>query len=341
MRGLLFLVTLLLCAGQAGAAVVLMYHRFGEDELPATNIRLAQFEQQLEYIASAGYRVWPLARIAEHLREGRELPDRVLAITVDDAYASVYHEAFPRLRSRGWPFTVFVSTDPVDQGLRGYMSWPQLRELHEAGVALANHSASHAHLVRRLAGESEPDWRARVQADIQRAERRLREELGPRVNGARLFAYPYGDYDRPLAEWLAARGYLAFGQHSGALGLRSDPRALPRYPIAEAYADPDEFALKLASRPLPLRAVHPWNPLLGEAGEAPVLELRLDAPVSGLSCYYRGERLRLQGAEGRRVRVMGPARLPPGRSRYNCTAPAGEGRWYWYSHPWLVPGGWD
>ena len=32
------------------SAVVFMYHRFGDDRYPSTNIHLKQFEQHLEYI---------------------------------------------------------------------------------------------------------------------------------------------------------------------------------------------------------------------------------------------------------------------------------------------------
>ncbi len=62
-------------------AVVFMYHRFGDDRFPSTNVTLEQFESHLDYLAEQEYRIWPLARIIRHLRCGRDLPDRVIAIT--------------------------------------------------------------------------------------------------------------------------------------------------------------------------------------------------------------------------------------------------------------------
>ncbi len=44
----------LACAAPAAdnGAVILLYHRFGEDSLPSTNVRLDQFEAQLAVLAS-------------------------------------------------------------------------------------------------------------------------------------------------------------------------------------------------------------------------------------------------------------------------------------------------
>ncbi|MCC6207047.1 MAG: polysaccharide deacetylase family protein [Gammaproteobacteria bacterium] len=347
--GLLALLALLFCAdaaaGTPASAVVFMYHRFGETAYPATNIRLEQFDQHLEHLAAAGYQVWPLQRIADRLRDGGEIPDRTVAITVDDAYLSVYAEAWPRLKRRGWPFTVFVSTDVIDQRLPAYMSWAQMREMSRDGVVFANHSSRHDYLVRRNKGEDEEAWRARVKADIEHAQQRLTKELGA---APMLFAYPYGEYDDPLAELVRGLGFTAFGQQSGALGRWSDPRALPRFPMAEAYADPAGFRGKAAALALPVRAVEPWDPVI--AGAAPPL-MRItvasrpedgDARLDALRCFDQGgEDIRVEriGQDGNdAVFAVRAARgLPPGRSRYNCTAPSASmpERYYWFSHLWL------
>ena len=110
-------------ARAADHATILMYHRFGEDRYPSTNVRIEQFEEHLEILASGPYNVWPLEQIVDHLLTGKPLPDRTVAITIDDAYLSVFEEAFPRLRDRGFHATLFVATRPVDRNLGGYMSW--------------------------------------------------------------------------------------------------------------------------------------------------------------------------------------------------------------------------
>jgi biofilm PGA synthesis lipoprotein PgaB len=319
-------------------AVILMYHHFGVTKYPSTNVTLAQFEAHLDYLDKAGYAVWPLARVVEHIQRREPFPGRVVAITVDDAYESVYTEAFPRLRARGWPFTVFVATDGVDRHYQALMTWAQMREMHAQGVTFANHSASHDHLVRRGDNESEAAWLARVRRDIQHAQDRLQAELG---EAPLLFAYPYGEYDTPLANLLAEMGFVAFGQHSGAAGLGADSRALPRFPMAEAFAALDGFRTKVASLAMPVQTVVPWEPLLTEA-RAPRLEITLresDARLGQLACYLSGQGslpITWLDRKARRFSVRAEGDLPVGRTRYNCTAPSSQaGRYYWYSHPWL------
>lgn len=337
---------LLLSGGVANAAVVFMYHRFGEDRYPSTNVRLEQFEAHLQHLDEAGYQVWPLVRIAKYLQDGRELPDRVVAITIDDAYDSIYNQAWPRLRERGWPFTVFVTTDPVDNGIRGQMDWAQMREMARAGVHFANHSTAHDKLHIRLAGESVADWEVRIRADLAHAEARLRKELGASVpDSPPLFAYPYGEYSAALTALLADLGYVAFGQHSGAVGVGSDLQTLPRFPMAEAYADLDEFRQKAATLPLPLREIRPRDSVLG-ANNPPRLAATL-GPVDGdprrLGCFASNQgalEVEWLDADHQRFEVQAEKPYRPGRARYNCTLPSREaGRFYWFSQPWIIPGG--
>ena len=86
---LVLLLSFLGSAFAADHAVILMYHRFGEDRLPSTNIRLDQFDAHLEKLSNGNYSVWPLAKIVSHLQKDMPLPDRTVAITIDDAYLSV------------------------------------------------------------------------------------------------------------------------------------------------------------------------------------------------------------------------------------------------------------
>ena len=324
-------------------AVVFMYHRFGEDRYPSTSIRLEQFDAQLRYLAEHDYHIWPLARVIRHLQAREPLPDRTVALTVDDAFASVYKEAYPRLKARGWPFTVFASTNPVDRGLTGYMSWEEMREMQANGVHFANHSADHGHLIGRLPGEDEAAWRQRARMDILKAQQRLEAELGPEVNSEpRLFAYPYGEYDTALAELVRSLGFTAMGQQSGAIGPDTDPRVLPRYPMSEAFAGLDGFAAKARSLPFDLIEVTPWDPVVAGENPPPMSAVLADPGIDPgrVACYASGQgrvEVRWPNPGGRRFSVVAPAPLPAGRARYNCTVPAGDGRYRWYSHLWIIP----
>ncbi|MCC5809317.1 MAG: polysaccharide deacetylase family protein [Ectothiorhodospiraceae bacterium] len=337
-------VLLLAEAGAAHAggwhAVAFMYHRFGEDRYPSTSVTLDQFEAHLDHLQEAGYEVWPLEKILRHVQSGDPVPDRTVAITIDDAYASVYEEAYPRLKERDLPFTVFVATDPVDQGLSGFMRWEQMREMQEHGATFANHSATHDYLVRRRDGESEQDYRRRLEADISKAQQRLEEELdADRI--PMLFAYPYGEYNRIVAEVAEELGYAGVGQHSGAIGPYTDLRAVPRFPMAEAYAEISEFRQKAGARGLPVEELTPWDPVIGEENP-PRMRIRLgesEARLGQLSCFVSRQgqvEVDWEDREAGVFSVKPPASLGVGRTRYNCTAPSPEsGRFYWFSQQWI------
>ena len=306
-----------------GAAVI-MYHRFGESDLPSTNIRIEQFDAHIRELTGGGYSVLPLPEILAALRENRPLPDRSIGITIDDAFASVYAEAWPRLKAAGLPFALFVSTTPLDQGYAGYMTWDQLREMIAGGgVTVGHHSAAHAHMAKRSAEAN--------RADIAGASARFRAQLGevPAV-----FAYPYGEYSAELRGIVAEAGFAAaFGQHSGAIGRTSDRLALPRYPLSEAYAGMDRFRLVANSLPLPVTDVTPADPLVRADSNPPLFGFSILEGITGLSalnCFASRNEVTLERLGESRIEVRLAKPLRAGRSRVNCTMPGPDGRWRWF-----------
>jgi peptidoglycan/xylan/chitin deacetylase (PgdA/CDA1 family) len=321
-------------------ASVLMYHRVGNADHPSTNVTEAQFRAHLDYLETEGFNVVPLARVVEALEANRPLPPRTVAITFDDGYRSVGETAHPMLEARGFPYTVFVNTEPVNAGQAGHMSWERMRGLAAQGVRFANHSRSHAALFHRRDGETRPRWRDRVRTDLLDARASLRDELGDAVHQSPpLLAYPYGEYSLELMDEVAELGFVAFGQQSGAIGIHSNSLALPRHSFNERYAAMDRFRVKVRSRALPVIEQAPLDPVRGSR-TAPGLSLTLaptpDLRAGQLACYYRGERLTPEWLEAdRRFEVQGKAPIPVGRTRYNCTAPDGEGRYFWFSQLWV------
>jgi peptidoglycan/xylan/chitin deacetylase (PgdA/CDA1 family) len=325
-------------AGRDFNAVILMYHKFGEDRYPSTSVTLAQFDAHLDYLESSGFHVLPLEEIVTAFRNQSPLPDKTIAFTVDDAYLSVYKEAYPRMQKLNWPFTVFVATDGVDEGFHSYMTWDQMREMQKGGVLFANHTATHDYLIRKKEGETTHAQLARVRADIERCQERLLEELG---KAPMLFAYPYGEYNADIARLVDAMGYVAFGQHSGAMGPYSNPVTLPRFPVNAHYGDLKSLRTKLHSLALPVSSISPFDPVTAERN--PVLEIQLenntDVRFNELACFISGQ----DGTDpawiepGKRFAIQATKPLSNGRNRYTCTAPnKARNRYYWFSHQLVV-----
>ena len=110
-------------------AVILIYHHVSDKTPSSTSITPDLFDQHLEYLATNGFRVMDLPSVVQIIKEGQDLPDSVVVLTFDDGYESVYTEVFPRLKKRGWPFTVFVCPDAIDRHEGPVMSWDELREM--------------------------------------------------------------------------------------------------------------------------------------------------------------------------------------------------------------------
>lgn len=313
----------------ANAAVILQYHRFGESNLPSTNITLEQFEAHIAHLQSGGYTVLPVLHILEAIRAGRPLPDRTVGITIDDGARSVFTEAWPRLSAAGLPFTVFITTDTVDEGHGGSMTWEQIRQLAEAGVTIGNHSAAHGHMWRNDAVAS--------RADIAKAQNRLKEELEIVPT---LFVYPYGEYDLALRGLVQAMGFAAaFGQSSGVVHAGTDFMALPRFSLNETYGDIDRFRLIVDTLPLPAMDLTPIDPLLTQ--NPPMFGFTLAEPlerVRQLACFASGQgSAEIERLGERRIEVRMAEPFPPGRARINCTMPGPDNRWRWLGVQYLVP----
>ena len=66
--------------------IYLMYHRFGETTHPSTNIKLQQFINHIDELNREEFIVLNLNKIVKAIKNEEQIPDRSVAITIDDAY---------------------------------------------------------------------------------------------------------------------------------------------------------------------------------------------------------------------------------------------------------------
>ncbi len=321
---------------EISSAVVFMYHRFGDERYPSTNIKLEQFEQHLEYIEKNGFNIWPLSKVVRYIQEGKKLPLKTVVLTIDDAYITTYTNAYPRLKAKKFPFTVFISTNAVDSTSKNYMNWEQMREMGKNGAEFANHSLSHAYLLIEKT-ETLKGWKNRVKMEIKGAQERLYEELGNSTNkNPKLFSYPFGEYDKNITKFLKGLGYVGITQTSGVVSSDSDLMALPRFAMAEAYADIEDFILKINTLPLPVESISPSEPVIS-SNNPPLLNIKLKRVVNNIQCYIaNGDKIDIEWISKTELKIQAKVPLIAPRDRYTCTAPAKEGRWYWHSNLWII-----
>jgi peptidoglycan/xylan/chitin deacetylase (PgdA/CDA1 family) len=305
-----------------GSAVVLMYHRFAESEYPSTNTTVEQLDAHIAELSSGAYTVLPLPEIVERTLNGPPLPDRTVGISIDDAYRSIYTVAWPKLKAAGLPFTVFVATKQVDRGSSTHMTWDQLRDLAANGVTIGHHTVSHHHMA-----TASPE---RNQQELTRAFRRFEDEVNQRPT---LFAYPYGEAALAVSQLITDAGFLAaFGQHSGVIGSIGDMFYLPRFAMNEKYGGIDRFRLAVNALPIPVTDVTPLDHIISEPNP-PAMGFTVQAGIGELgqlNCFVsHAGRADLERLGPNRIEVRITKAFPVGRSRLNCTLPAGKGRWRW------------
>jgi|TARA_Y100000590_G_scaffold461678_1_gene623825 peptidoglycan/xylan/chitin deacetylase (PgdA/CDA1 family) len=331
--GLVALCLIILSVAPIGAnadrsAVIIMYHRFGENTLPSTNISISQFEKHLKELETGNYTVLPIPKILLAINTQKSLPKRTVGITIDDAYLSVYTRAWPRLKKAGFPFTLFVATEAIDRNYKNYMTWDQIRELKKHGVTIGSQTASHLHMP---ANNSK-----RNRQDIDLSNKRFYEELEIRPT---LFAYPFGEASNRIKKIVENSGFThAFGQHSGAVNFSSDRYYMPRFALNESFGGIKRFKLIANAIGIPYQDLSPSNPSLTQ--NPPLFGFTLEnkaGSMKGLTCYSGGHGKLSMQRLGPRVEVRFNSEFNPGRARINCTAPGPENRWHWLGMLYYVP----
>ena len=243
---------------------VLIYHRFGEDKYPTTNIAVERFREQLEYLRNNDYTVIPLQQLVQFLQHKTKLPERSVVITIDDGYRSVYENAWPFLKEYGYPFTVFLYAKATENKHGNYLTWDQIKEMKAAGVDFQNHGFAHEHMAFKPSGMDMNEYRAWIRADLAVSTRILSEELKERP---RFFAVPYGEYNQTLLEEILAFGYEAILlQDPGSVSSDTDRFAIPREPILGTdWSTMQHFQMVLERVDLPITGEIPAAGQLSDA----------------------------------------------------------------------------
>lgn len=330
------------------AAVVLVYHHVNTNTPTSTTITPEQFAKHLDYLKNNEFNVVPLDTIVKSIKTKTTLPDKTMAITFDDGYSDIYHNAHPLLQSYGFPYTVFINPGVVPKKTGLFLDWNDLKAMSRDGVMIANHGLQHESLIKVPEGKDAKQWIDTKLAELQQAEKILKTQLGQSWH---YFALPYGEYSQYALKQLHTLGYSVFTQQSGAVGIHTELVTVPRFPASQPYDKLATLKVKLHSLPF---HIHKETQLATtvvlpntQAHSDVLLEVD-DFYPKMVQCFVSGRGkvdLIWRKPEQKYEHKKGTFRIPlqpaltPGRTRANCTAPSisKPGRYYWYSRPWFVP----
>jgi peptidoglycan/xylan/chitin deacetylase (PgdA/CDA1 family) len=167
-----------------------------------------------------------------------------VALTFDDGYRSVADVAWPELRDRRFPATLYVVSRTLRSRRR--FSWDAsipagdaaligrsaLLDLAADGLSIGSHTRTHVYLP-----SVDPD---RVRDEVGGSREELEDELGQPVTS---FSYPQGGWNSSIRSLVARAGYkTAVTMDRGANRPGADPLALARRPAEE---DPIDFEMSI------------------------------------------------------------------------------------------------
>ena len=105
---------------------IVTYHRFAPHFFPQGPEILYE---QCRFLKQS-FEVLPLQEIARCLTSGAKIPDRALAVTIDDGYRDFLDYAFPVFQKTGIPATVFLITGFLDRKLWPWWNQVEYATLH-------------------------------------------------------------------------------------------------------------------------------------------------------------------------------------------------------------------
>ena len=310
--------------------IVLMYHRFEENKYPSTNIKIADFINQIDLIKKNSFSFINPNDFEDSLVNLKN--EKKILLTIDDAFKSFYDQAWPILRNNKIPFILFVNTREI--GSSGYMTWKQIKEISkEQFVHIGNHSHTHDYLVDKTDAE--------ISNDINLAKKEFKKNLG---YNSPFFSYPFGEYSNNFKNIVQSSDFkYAFGQHSGVADETKDFYELPRFAINEKYGERKRFELILKTIPLKFKSITPSEKYINNAENPPkiIIEFFKDMKnIKLLNCYSNElnswRKSEIEYLNNFKIKIKLIGKFTTERGRVNCSLRETNGSWRWLGMQYVV-----
>jgi peptidoglycan/xylan/chitin deacetylase (PgdA/CDA1 family) len=228
---------------------VLCYHHFAERCDSSLCTPTALFEQHMKALKEGGFSVISTTELSEFLAFRKTIPKKAVVINLDDGYRSTYEIAYPILKKYGFTATFFIYTSFIGAS-KNALTWDQLKALKADGFEVGSHTVNHANLSKRLDGESEKEYLARVKRELEVSKKILDDRLN---QNTQYIAFPYGEFSPVVLKLCEETGYrVGFSVKAGGNPFFSEPLTLKRDQILKK--DMESFSGKLKTvQPISLK----------------------------------------------------------------------------------------
>jgi len=231
LRKLLLLINFFFLFRLFGDAHILLYHRFGDPRYPTTNTSLEQLRKDFTYLKEHNYKVIPLQKLVYALKNHQPIDPKWVVITIDDGFKSLL-QALPIFKEFRYPFTLFISTKPIQNGYPDFLRWEDVKQIAQfAEIGL--HSHAHPHLT-DLSDEE-------IVKDTKKALNLYKKHLHTQPKS---YAYPYGEYNDRIKKILHSFHFALCNQNLGAVSTKSSIYDLDRIALVGKSNLPQALRLK-------------------------------------------------------------------------------------------------
>ena len=166
---------------------VLRYQQFSQDSSTKTHITRGNFEIQMNYLKSNGYRVISLDQLMGFLNFQEAIPAKAVVITIDGSGRSIRDIALPILKKYGYPATLFVATDQI--GGQDALTWEDLRYLDQNGVNIQSMTKSQRDLTSLKKDETFKVYWENLETEFSQSRASILRNLNKEC---KYLAYPFG-----------------------------------------------------------------------------------------------------------------------------------------------------
>lgn len=177
------------------------------EELTKYTVYTDEFKKQINQLIEAGSYFATLEEI-EMFRKSGNYPDKCVWLCFDDGDESVYKNAFPFLKEKQIPFTMFVIAGQVgnnDFKNLKLASWDELREMKDSGlVSFGSHTYDMHYLQDDQADFLNEDMYDEFYTDIRKSKEVMEKELDIKVTS---IAYPFGNTSDKITEMVKELGF--------------------------------------------------------------------------------------------------------------------------------------
>jgi peptidoglycan/xylan/chitin deacetylase (PgdA/CDA1 family) len=156
-----------------------------------------------QYLKENNIKVIKLSDLIKRLENPAPFNEKVIVISFDDGFFSMYTKLLPMVKEFGYPITLFVYTDNIYTGSNKNITWSKLKKIEEAGISVECHSMSHSDLEELSSDMSETTQR-KLFREIYLSKRIIELYLNKTVE---YFAFPYGRYNLKLIDFCRYSGY--------------------------------------------------------------------------------------------------------------------------------------